>query len=597
MPKLLFTITIFLLAFWLSKSSTLVDDYLQDQKYDPHSYRNNLKNILAINSCKKTGIKNLSSGYKINSQDEFEKYLNKNKYLHKFLIIYISLGGCQACCIADEILQTLQNREIIPRNSLISIDYNSNTWILQKIKLDRFPSIVYFEISSKNMFLYSGVFEYKNLVKWIENLNNSKIKVLKTKENVLDFYINRIDSNFKIFVLGIFYNEYDHEEDILRFKEAYEKSLKSYFEMEFAILTDDSVIKSLYHDKNSEMRAKLFGDNFYSVICIQRGGSYDFLDLSLLNSQKGNQNLSNLMSRKIIPQFSEITMKNFTEISQVNQPIFLVIVNILSNNEFFSKIQENFSRLSAIYDNHIIFGWCDGLYNPAKKLMLGHELNGKFPVAGFFTLDENATKIIYPEEWDLLDFKRILEFLDDYLELSKQQMFEKYSRKNSNKILRSGLQQNLQNGVNFVENCPNYTIDENIDQFWLKIPTFTDNTNLTKFPKKSQLRNFLESVSYAKSRLEYFNKNVKINFYITYDNDCKFLDGKYNMGLHIKINDFPQKLQNFGDFLINDGSKSIVQAILDFIKNNSEGKYFVGKHGHIQWENLEDYFMEKYNRN
>ena len=84
--------------------------------------------------------------------------------------------------------------------------------------------------------------------------------------------------------------------------------------------------------------------------------------------------------------------------------------------------------------------------------MLGHKQNGRFPVAGFFSLDEKTVKITYPEDWSQLDFKSLIVFFNDYLELPKYQMFEKYSENSLQKITKI-FDEILQKDVVFLENC------------------------------------------------------------------------------------------------------------------------------------------------
>ena len=109
-------------------------------------------------------------------------------------------------------------------------------------------------------------------------------------------------------------------------------------------------------------------------------------------------------------------------------------------------------RLALKYYNSVAFVWTDGLYNPAKKVILGHELNLKFPVAAISNLQESPLgvdskdspvkelKIPYPEDQSLQDEKELSHFFDQKVlrqsleqiqnGLTKVSVFEKIFREN-----------------------------------------------------------------------------------------------------------------------------------------------------------------------
>jgi hypothetical protein len=195
----------------------------------------------------------------------------------KFLVIYVSLAGCQACCVAEAILKSLVKSGQIPPANIVSIDYKTNRWILDFLKLDRFPNIIFNRLDPERFFLFNGIFAEHNVQAWLANLRNPSIKIFNSESELIDFYITG-DQNpaDRILVLGIFYDESEYEEDIQRFKQAYHSTLVNFPEIQFGLLTSKKIIQSLY--KNDLFKKKFFGDNYYSVIAIKRGGNYEFLD-------------------------------------------------------------------------------------------------------------------------------------------------------------------------------------------------------------------------------------------------------------------------------------------------------------------------------
>jgi hypothetical protein len=180
--------------------------------------------------------------------------------------------------VAEEILKSLTKSGQLSPANIVSIDYKTNRWILEFLKLDRFPNIVFNRLDDPDkFFLYNGIFAEPNVQAWLANHRNASIKIFNRESELIDFYITG-DQNVtnRILVLGIFYDESEYEEDILRFKQAYYSTLINSPEIQFGLLTSKKIILSLY--KNDFYRKKFFGDNYYSVISIKRGGNYEFLD-------------------------------------------------------------------------------------------------------------------------------------------------------------------------------------------------------------------------------------------------------------------------------------------------------------------------------
>jgi hypothetical protein len=276
-------------------------------------------------------------------------------------------------------------------------------------------------------------------------------------------------------------------------------------------------------------------------------------------------------------------------------PIFLVILNILSSKTALRKLEQTFQKLASKFSGRIIFGWCDGLYNPAKKMLIGHKYNGVFPVGGFFTVDQSKN-LIYPERLGLDNFGLLERFFTDFLDMDFAAILGKYNESNLEFLEAKEIFGNGQNstGVWFVDGDwlvwakKNQVLLDGTDFLVLQIPSSVDGDK-----RGFGFRKFLAGVNLAKGRFDHFNRGRKMVWLLTFDGDAEYLKGG-TMGLGFVAQED-----------LNDGHKEIVLGgkrernslgILEFIRGRAGGRYFLPEYAHMNDEGLEEYFIGVFNK-